>query len=230
MRVQKYNFFHQIPSLLQKKSPIPSILLISRAYTNKKSDKRFINASNEGHTGTSSDRAMMRRSARRHTVRHTWHWEAAMHPPGRIKERSGATCASHSSISRSKRLTCSSEMPQAASSPSGAGMARCVPTSNMRDCSQAKRVAVSFPYPSRETWRSPIAATMDANRPRWALSSSTVPYASSRLLHFFTRLPPISDVVPASPPRVYIRLFFVSISSCVFFSLRNHRLSLNATQ
>ena len=58
-------------SFCQEISSTPSILFKNRAYTNKKSDSLFMNDSRMGDIGASSASAVMSRSARLHTVRHT---------------------------------------------------------------------------------------------------------------------------------------------------------------
>src|ERR1700751_1325277 len=61
-----------------------------------------------------------------------------------------------------------------------------------------------------------------------ALSSSTVPYASSRRDSFGTRPPPTSAVVPSSPVRVYIRVSRIAIFSPMLATLS--RLMIAAIQ
>ena len=47
-----------------------------------------------------------------------------------------------------------------------------------------------------------IGRAYAASSPRWEFSSSTVPYDSSLTDDLLTRLPPTSEVCPASPVRV----------------------------
>ena len=155
-------------------------------------------------TGASSASAVMRRSARRHTVRHTWHCAASMQPPGRMNECSGSRCASSWSMMLSKCVICFSVMEQGGGvSCCLQGIAKWVPTSKRRDCIHSKKLVLL----SAHVCSSISFFIMLPNRPIWALSSSMVPYDSKRRAHFFTLMPPMSDVVPVSPPRVYILLF-----------------------
>ena len=165
MRVQKYNFFPQLQSFFQEISSTFSNLFKKRAYTNRKSDSLFMNDSRLGHTGASSANAVTMRSARRHTVRHTWHWAAEVEPPGRIKVRSAGSWVSSASIYSSSCNTWVELMAQGGVLSSVYGMARCVPTSNRRDCIHCS-LCVS------DAACAPVIA---ASRPRWAFNSSMVP-------------------------------------------------------
>ncbi len=152
-------------SFFQEISSAPSNLFRNRAYTNRKSDSLFIKDCNSGATDISSASAVMRRSARRHTVRHTWHWAAETEPPGSMKVRSAGSWASTVSIYSSSCCTWAVVIAQGGIVPSVHGMAKWVPTSNRRDCIHCS------------LWLSAASCvfTIATNRPRWALSSSTVP-------------------------------------------------------
>ena len=57
-------------------------------------------------------------------------------------------------------------------------------------------------YPGQHRVGLRVAAVWSRAKPIAALTSSTVPYASTRKACFATRLPSPSDVSPRSPPRV----------------------------
>lgn len=165
MRLQKYNFFPHSQSFSQEISSTPVILFRKRAYTKKKSDSLLINDSRVGLRGASSASAVMRRSARRHTVRHTWLCAEAKHPPGRTKECRTGSWLSMESMCFSNFCMWVVVMEQGDFLLSVWGMARCVPTSNKRVCIHRSRLVSSLMYDS----------TIASSRPMWELSSSMVP-------------------------------------------------------
>jgi hypothetical protein len=173
MRVQKYNIFPQLQSFFQEISSTDFILLINRALTNQKSDNLLMKANSRGLMGASSANAIISRSARRQTVRHTWHCEASMVPPGRMNACNGSNWWSAQSMAFSKWSTWASVMEQGGISPSCLhGMARCVPISNKRDCSHRRNSWLCEGRSSVSCWS---LMSMLLSRPICALSSSIVP-------------------------------------------------------
>lgn len=137
----------------------------------------------------------MRRSALRHTVRHTWHCAAAWHPPGSTKLLSVGSDEFMLSI------WCSSSSTSALSSRAEGYMGVC-------DVSVARKVqALNMSHCMRSSVFITAASAsalliIAASSPMCEDSSSIVPYASRRAESFGVRCPPTSDVRPSSPVRV----------------------------
>lgn len=146
----------------------------------------------QGVAGYSRCSVTKRRSVRRHTVRHRLARAAASLLQGSMNLCIGGRPASSRSISCSSNAISSSFM--------GAWL----------HCSSARAhpiVSRLFSMRSMVVWCS--AGRQACSNPMQALSSSMVPYASTRGWSLGTRVPCVSDVVPLSPQPVYIVAFFI---------------------
>ena len=121
----------------------PSATLHRRATAKSRSLRRLRYIMQAGSTGSSRERAMTRRSARRHTVRATWACEAATLPPGRTKHRNGGRAASTSSINASRSAISAASTPGAGGVSDDGGVASDDPISKSRLWITGKRGASS---------------------------------------------------------------------------------------
>ena len=144
--------------------------------------------STSGSSFVLSARKNMRRSARRHTVRHTWAMAASCEPPGRMKFFCWGMLALIASIASSNRvISAGSSVYDGASGVLALSVAKYEQTVKRLRCDLTTRF-LSSPSFMKET-----------SKPSCELSSSTVPYASMRELVFLTLWPPTRLVVPSSP-------------------------------
>ena len=148
------------------------------------------------------------RSARRQTERATCSEAAASPPPGRIKLRSGGSCASISSIHCSRSavlLPPSSKLVRASrfSLDCVSGVATALPRSSSRDCTtlscgtssirrRKKSLSVLDPVTAQ-------ASQCARARPIAAFNSSESPSAANTRSSFRRRCPLKSDDSPSSP-------------------------------
>ena len=118
----------------------------------------------------SSGSARTRRSARRHTVRATWAYDAAWVPPGSMNERCSGSPSVSASIICSKRSTSGASILQLSGSWNDVvSVARQPPMLNSFYCIHRMFSALSA-----------FLSITDSISPMNELSSSMVPYASRR--------------------------------------------------
>src|SRR5213593_1251123 len=152
-------------------------------------ERRFMYRSKSGFSVSCLERETTRRSARRATVRAQWSRARDSEPRGRMN--SVILPTSKASIASSSRATWTAVI-----------CGTLVPSDDRVIASSAPTVKrSSWIFDSRSRMRRSRCAAMA--RPMTALSSSTVPIASTRGSSFETRSGPRRPVSPASPRRVY---------------------------
>src|SRR5689334_1243533 len=155
----------------QRYSVSPRCLPTQRESTKSRSLRRFTYLSGHSPISSPRDSSSTRRSARRHTVRAWWRKPPTGPPPGRTKLLRGVSSFWHSSIKRSRAVTCSAPTRNMPSYTASAGVASSLPRSNSSFCSRRSTS-------SSQRCRRPLffrSALNTRASPMTAFSSSMVP-------------------------------------------------------